>query len=363
MHCPYCQNEVPDSSAVCPVCHADIAAAQRRAQAASHVVRPVYTQSSASHGPQPGQSRSSFENESTSVDADWGQTAATTEDTVYQYPPIREQIRPAAEPVNPLYAAAHTGEHLVVDMSRLDPAPHRAQEEKSAMPKWPLVLIAILLVFILVAAGYLVLSTLGVVNLGGGQSSTTVTSTAEESSSVDGNSISGTLGGASSQATDAAGTSAGQTGAVAVVDDATAYAELSGAYEAASGFDSSIAELAARFNNESLLEADEATRQAAMDSAGAVLDEIQSWVTRLESLNLAADSVYASNLESQKTMYNDLYQRMNILYTALRTTLNGSGIDAATSIVASANDVNGVNRYKAEYDSIYPTAQPQAPAA
>lgn len=453
MHCPYCQNEVPDGTQICPICHADIAASLRRTQGtnayssasgaqqhaadgfdASGSSRPssAYPQASSAQGSSQGgyasyqggyaqQEGSGYgASQNASAQNPGGQNYAGPAQPSQpsqpaqpsQYPqqgtypqqgqgysagqggyqgqgqtqpypsvpsgyPQNQAPSPQAnvnQPQNPAGQGAYApravpAKPAVQQTSQQVQQNLRSFDTKSmnSTPKWPIVLIVILVVVIIAAILLLIFKPWVSTSTSTGtvvtsQAASSAQDNAFQSDASNGTSAANVSEGAASGESDGTDASSG-TATGTVTSEADAYATLSAAYSSADGFNSSISALAQRFNAEDLLDADQATRQAAIDDGNAVLTQIQAQIDALNAITLADDSQYTQTLSNMKTIYNDLYHRMDTLVRALTATISGGGVDEANQIIAADNDSNGISIYKAEYDELYPVSAPAAPSA
>ncbi len=403
MHCPYCQNEVPDGSQICPVCHADIAAAARRASAAagqgsasyaaqrstgtqqgqgySAAPQQPYTEqpqpTGGSYAPQgaqyPGQGYGSAQQQAQAPYGQYGGQAAPTQRFPQQAGAYgRSGAAPQANVNQPMGQAQYTagqGQSNPNPMAQQGAQPAQQNlrpfdtKSMSSTPKWPIVVLVILVVIIIAAALLLVFHPWRSNSPTTTPAVTVTSNSGDASRAASAASVSSASSESSASAAEAASSAAPATSAVSTTSEEQAYQTLSAAYQAADGFNTSIGELATRFNSEDLLNAAETTRQSAIDSGNAVLTQIQGQIDALDAITLASDSAYTETLSNMQTIYQDLYHRMNTLVSALQATISGGGVEEANSIIAADNGSDGISIYKAEYDSLYPSSAPVAPAA
>lgn len=188
-----------------------------------------------------------------------------------------------------------------------------------------------------------------------GDSSGSVTATAESTSAAT------SVSRPSAVATQEASTSSAAAPPTAVAQ-ADYYDVLSTYYSQAAEYDRRIADAAVTFNN-NYLKASASDRSNLGNDAHALKDELQTKIDELDKLAIAADSAYASDYANQKTLYNDLFQRIRVICEAWD--ISNSYSDASghqeeiVAPLAVDNDSNGKNRYKKEFDELYPSAAPE----
>lgn len=296
MNCPVCGSEIPAGVKYCSVCGTDVEGAQLRAQ-----------QASAPSSPQP---------------------------PAHGGAPQQPQGR--AVPMNPSMPPQAAPGARGFDTSKMN-----------GSPKWPIVLICVLVV-VIVAVVLLIFHPWSQ----GGDSPMAegpTTSNAETVTPVSTEGGEGDAGSVSETPQDA--TAAG-------LSDADAYTQLSAIYGQFAGFNDRIQGVVDYFNTYFPDGADATTLQAQLDSARTLQDELSAQTDALNAIQLADGSSYTETLANLKTLNNDLVQRTADLADALQAWVDGAGSDQVGAYL-TRNNQNGASIYKTEYDNLYPNAAPQ----
>lgn len=344
MQCPYCHSEVPDGTKICPVCHGDIEAELVRLRGADAYSRPAPL----ADEPAPQRSVQS------------PQTAFAT--------PTQPTAPQGFVPAYGNQSAGATGTNQGGPVDPNQPMRSFDSSQMKQSPKWPIVLIALLVVAIIIIAALLVFNFFFKDKSVSTLHSAQINATSVQSDTANPESTSAGQPAADAQNTQEATTEQQTSQQPAAADDQQVYSTLTTAYESALGFNDQISALAGRFNAEDLLHADVATRTSARDEAAATQQQIDATSTSIAGLVLAQDSAYAGVKDTLATVYNDLSHRMDVLVRSLNESLNAGEDPAAADgvvaeILSADNGADGVNIYKAEYDSIIDSAKPAAPAA
>lgn len=295
MNCPVCGSEIPAGVKYCSVCGTDVEGAQLRAQ-----------QASAPSSPQP---------------------------PAHGGAPQQPQGR--AVPMNPSMPPQAAPGARGFDTSKMN-----------GSPKWPIVLICVLVV-VIVAVVLLIFHPWSQ----GGDSPTAegpTTSNVETVTPVSTEGGEGDAGSVSETPQDA--TAAG-------LSDADAYTQLSAIYGQFAGFDERIKAIVAYFNEE---DASGATPQQWLETARALQAELTAQTDTLNAIQLTEGSAYVETLANLKTLNNDLVMRTADLADALQATVNGESSEVVGSYLTRSNaEGTATSVYKTEYDNLYPNAAPQ----
>ena len=326
MNCPLCGSDIPNGAKYCPVCGADVEAAQRRSS---------------------------------------GQPAGRIDPT-RRMPPLQDQTAPRSSGQRPRRAAVPMNS----SMPQQHAAPRGGQQPQNlrsfdtsqmgGTPKWPIVLIVLLALVIIVALVLIIFQPWKISSQPSGS-----TTDQPQSSATVGVSQSAD-GAATTTPTDGATTepSADQTAAPAAagLSNADAFAQLTDLYNQLAGYNDRIGSVAEDFNS-TYLSSDLGARQASLANAQALQGEIAAQQATLDAMTLASDTAYQDTLNTMKTLYNDLANRIRVLVDAWNASVSAGDNPAGASdqislILGADNGEGGVNRYKAEYDALYPTAAP-----
>ncbi len=398
MQCPACHSEISPGVKYCQTCGTDVESAlqsmhaapaadaaqaayqqqyQQSYQAANPVYQapqyqtqqyqtqqyqqaPQYTQGQqyvqAPQYQQPAQYQEAPQQAQTAQQAQPAQTAYYPDQT-QQQPAMRSSAAPAqggrgrgsAVPINSSMPATSTMREF--DMSEVKKA-----------PKWPVVLIVILVLAIIAALLFLFKpweSILGTTSGDEGQGTVATTATTEGQATVDG-SEAGEQG-EQANVEDASATAA--TVAATATTDAETFQTLSDYYGQLSGFDTQISETATAFNAH-YLDSDQSVRADYAAAASNVLSLVTAALDQVKALALPETSVYYTDWGNVMTLYECLVNRANVLSQAWAVSAAASNPSDASvtsqisAILGADNNESGVNIYKAQYEQLYPTAQP-----
>lgn len=322
MNCPLCGSEIANNVKYCPVCGADVEAAQRRSS---------------------------------------GQAAGYVDQT-RRMPPLEDQTAPRA---------GQRPSRAAVPMNSSMPQQHAPRGQQQAVrnfdtsqmggtPKWPIVLIVLLALVIIVAIVLIVINLAKPATPSAPtQTSTAASSTVDATQGTNANAPA-TDGATPTELTDVP--AADQPATAAGLSNADAFAQLTNYYSQLAGFNDRISAVAEDFNS-SYLSSDITVRQNSLATAQALWDEISAQQSGLDQMTLADGSAYVDSLNTMKTLYNDLANRIRVLVEAWQASVDAgdnpsAASDQISSILGADNGEGGVNRYKAEYDSLYPSSAP-----
>ena len=145
--------------------------------------------------------------------------------------------------------------------------------------------------------------------------------------------------------------------------ESAAYDKLLVLYDDLGNFDQRITEAAQRFN-ENYLSPDYETRFLYAEEAENLLADINKSYGDLYSTTVSPHSPNASVHEALDICYEDCVQRISVISEAWNISLSCEDPsiyrDEILAPIARDNE-NGVNRYYAEFQEVYPTAQPVKP--
>ena len=220
------------------------------------------------------------------------------------------------------------------------PAPAPASPLKPKRDKTPFIIAAIIVVAAILIAAILLI----VPNWGKEQQTNSVTVTTSSSSS--------TASSSSSSSTDSK-----------AAQEKEYYNSLKGFYDQAGELSSDIAAAATTYNSTMHSSKSTSERTAAANEARSVKSSVVSAQNKLKSLNVPSSSQYYDCYQKQLQVYQDLYERIDVMVRAWdeaesysNPTAHYSSIDA---IITSENDSNGINIYKKDFDEVYPESEPE----
>ena len=131
-------------------------------------------------------------------------------------------------------------------------------------------------------------------------------------------------------------------------------------YDQLSGLDSQIKTAATNFNN-AYLSSSLSTRQAHLDDCRTLRSNISTLMSEVEALRVDSDSPYYTNYSDICTLYEDLYNRIDVIVQSWEIDVSyanpSAHQDEITAPIARDN-VGTVNRYLLDYQDRYPTARP-----
>ena len=319
MNCPLCGSEIANGVKYCPVCGADIEAAQRR---------------------------------SAGLHAQWS-------DQTRRMPPMQDQTAPRAAGQRPSRAAVPMNSSMPQQRGQQPQAMRNFDTSKmGGTPKWPIVLIVVLILVIIAALVLIIFQPWKTPTQQGTTQATTSTS---QQADVPVTSVDAGATNTDAPATEPAPTP-DQPAQPTGLSNADAFTQLTDLYNQLSGYNDRIGSVAEDFNSMYLSD-DLAARQASLANAQGVQSEIADRQATLDAMQLAEGSAYVDTLATMKTLYSDLANRIRVLVDAWNASVAAGDNPAAasdeiSSILGADNGEGGVNRYKAEYDELYPSSAP-----
>ena len=245
--------------------------------------------------------------------------------------------------------ATYAGVRHAVPMQSSAPAGQQSMrdgslQEREPRPKWPIVLIVILLLVIAVAVALIILQPWNATQptqSGGDQTPPAQEQTSDsQASAPEQEAVPPEQAQDQGQADEVAQEPPAIDQQPAVDPNVEVFNQLTGYYDALPGYEGRVVDIVNAINN----------GQGGDDliaTAQQVQTELATQQANLASMGLSADSPYAQTHANISTLYNDLYQRVTTLIAGL------TGTD-----VYSRDNVDGVSRYKSEYESLYPTSRP-----
>lgn len=313
MNCPLCGSEISNGVKYCPVCGADIEAAQRRS---SGVQQPDITR---------------------------------------RMPPLQDQSAPNPRRAVPFNSSMPPQQHSAMrnfDTSKMGGA-----------PKWPIVLIVLLALVIVVAVVLIIFrpweSSSGSTTVTG---SPTVSQTTDATTATDGTDATAEGVAETTEGTEATEPTTTEATATGALSEEEAYAQLLAHYEQLGSFDERISAVASDFNA-NYLSSDLSVRQASLATASALQSEISTQSAALAALVLADGSAYTDTKNTLQELYNDLANRIRVLVEAWQASVDAgdtpnNAAETISSILSADNLSNGVNQYKSDFDTRYPSSAP-----
>jgi|GEM_PF-2391332 len=337
MNCPVCGSELPSGVKYCPVCGTDVEGALMRSQqqAAARAVPPTQ-QMPAQQAPAYGQAPQQAPR--------YQQQYAPQQ---YAQPQYAQQGR--AVPMNSSMPRQGQPMGRELDTSQMD-----------GSPKWPIVLIAILAILI-VAVVLLIFRPWDAGQPSGpatgDQQGDVSAQTGDQQTGQDQQVV-------TPPPSDPAQSSGGTTvtdPTVPAVDPAVAanealFQNLSAYYGELAGLDAQISATATDFNN-NYTSSDLATRQAYASSAASLYATINTSLDALNAMVVAPSSPYYATWQNMVTLYGCLSNRIRVISEAWNLAVVDP-YDGQISAILSADNVGGVNKYKTQYQELYPVSQP-----
>ncbi len=309
MNCPQCGTEVSSGVKYCPTCGSDIEATLQRSAGQA---RPI--------------------------------------DATRRMPPLQDQTSPRP-----------SQKRGAVPMNSSMPQQQNLRsfdtKQMSSTPKWPIVLIVLLLLVIVVAVALIIFRPWEAPSPQGpsdGGTQVSVSSAADQGGTTGTDQAADATGETAEPAGDALTEQPADPAATGALSDADAYVQLTASYDQLGGLDGQISQAAIDFNNN--YQADNTTRQTYRDQAASIMDTVSAGAAELDGIVLAEGSAYTETLANLKTLYNDLSNRIRVLVEAWDAAIAGQDF---SEILSADNGEGGVNIYKAEFDALYPNAQPQ----
>lgn len=139
----------------------------------------------------------------------------------------------------------------------------------------------------------------------------------------------------------------------------TSTAKLTEAYENIGTLDSEVRQAATDFNN-TYTKDDYSARQSCYSEAIRIQTQVAGQMTTLKGYS-ESDAAGSQKLSNLIQLTSDLQHRIDVIVSAWKIDLGYSTpSDHTDEITAplSADNVNGVNSYKSDFDSLYPNARP-----
>ena len=122
-----------------------------------------------------------------------------------------------------------------------------------------------------------------------------------------------------------------------------------------------IKDTAATLNN-TIFTSNRSARQSAADDAKRLKQEVSDQLDELKRLSVPSGSKYYSSQQTLIELQQDLYNRIDVMCQAWDISLQyDSPKDHESAIkkpLGKDNDSNGVNVYKKDFESRYPSARP-----
>ncbi len=143
-------------------------------------------------------------------------------------------------------------------------------------------------------------------------------------------------------------------------DETDYYDDLMSYYGAMPGYDQEIADCATYFNY-NYTKSDYGVRQSGADQAASIHERISTDLSNLESLNVSSDNPYYTDWQNMIELQTDLLHRIEVIDQAWQNSLSYSNpADHVDSIIAplTADNVDGVNKYKTHYVNNYSSWAP-----
>ncbi len=197
----------------------------------------------------------------------------------------------------------------------------------------------------------------------GTAATSSVTSSQDASSSSSPSSATGSSSSsdaASSSSSSAAATSSSSSSAN--LADEAAYEALVSLYGEMGSADQAISTCATDFNN-TYLSSDVNKRHDAAANAYSVQQSVAALLDDLQSLNISSGSPYYSDYQTMLQLQSDLQYRIDVICEAwsidLQYTSDPKPYEAQITEPLGRDKVNGSNKYKQDFDKVYPSAKPQ----
>ncbi len=133
------------------------------------------------------------------------------------------------------------------------------------------------------------------------------------------------------------------------------YDDLMSYYDGMAGYDARIADCATYFNN-NYTKSDYGVRQSGADDAAWIQDDVNADLAALQELNVPSDNPYYDDWQHMIELMTDLQHRIDVIDQAWQNSLSYSDpANHVDTIIAplSADNVDGVNRYKAHFQDNY----------
>ena len=207
-------------------------------------------------------------------------------------------------------------------------------------------LIAVLSVAVIVAAAALVI-VLHPWDSGAASDDNSVSSSQTAPSASSNRSASNAADSSSSNAGSSANGSSASSLETSLMSDSEAKSTLRGMLGQIDAFDSRIVNAAANYNNHILGSATE--RQNGFDSTLGLQHEIEDAIAKCNAYAISSQSRFYDAWSLEKRMLDDLYHRIYVIQKGWERSLDSNDIDYINEYIA-ADNVDGVNRYKADFE-------------
>lgn len=164
----------------------------------------------------------------------------------------------------------------------------------------------------------------------------------------------------SSSSSAAAATSSSSSSAQA--DETQLYQSLLSIYNKLGDYDAQISQCATNFNNY-YLSSDFQKRSTLGQQAFSLQSNVDELASELSSLNVPTTSKYAGTYTTLVQLQNDLSNRIAVISEAWDIDLQYAGDptahEAEITEPLGRDKVNGSNKYKQDFDAVYPSAKPR----
>ncbi len=331
MKCSVCGTECADSTRYCPTCGTPLQSAPQTqaapVQQNSYVPAAHYAPQAQAQPSQPFPAQQQA------------------------YEPTR-QMPPYQQPSGQFPRAGASTEFQAVPVNSAVPGRSVDMSAATKSPKWPIILIAVLVVVI--AALVLVIlhpwdsgAQSGTADVVGG--SVVVTS------SGDGSATQGTTGTDAGQATGTVGEQTAAQPAATTTTQADAYAQLSASYDQLDGFHNQISSIASDFSDNVGVNDLTDIRNRAAD----LQQQIESARSTLQAISVQDGTAYAQSKAAIDNLYNDLVMRISVLVEACDAQMSGGDWSTPLTRDNGAADEHGhTNKYLIDYEANYAAAKP-----
>lgn len=144
--------------------------------------------------------------------------------------------------------------------------------------------------------------------------------------------------------------------------DDSLYQKLLNAYDQAGDFDAKVKAIASRYTD-TIYSSSSSGRSAVRSDASKVRSDISDAQKTIAGLSVPSTSKYYQNWTDIQKLYDDLYQRVDVMHEALNVALSYGNPKAHSAeidgIIVAQNDSDGINKYKKDFDALYPQAKPE----
>lgn len=362
--CGSCGAPVKPGARFCARCGAPIeAAAPETAETAlmDPVAEAPATPQAATPAPDggPAQETRAMPQAATSESEDFAAQETRAMPQATSRPPASGFAAPGSTARMPPVAAQATGPQQRVYSSQARPAAPMDAQKKGLIAG----IVAAVVVIVVLVALFVVPA---LANRGQSAGTTVASSVASsqnaddssQSSATDASSSSDAAGSSSSSA--AAATSSSSSSASAA-DEAT-YQALLAAYDDMGSADQAISACATTFNSV-YLSSDFDRRIDAANEANSVQQEVSGILQDLQGLGVSSGSPYYGDYTVLLQLQNDLQHRIDVICEAWDIDLqyqdDAKSFESTITEPLGRDKVNGSNKYKQDFDKVYPTAQPQ----